>query len=89
MDTDPILRSCLDLLDGMWPTIERDGLTLIGLSVTNLDDSGSVQQTLPFDDRSALDAALDDVKDKFGGSSIARATNVGRDDGFSVPMLPD
>lgn len=89
IDTAPILRACLELLDGMWPTIERDGLTLIGLSVTNLDDSGAVQQSLPFDDRSALDAALDSVKDKYGGGAIARAATVGGDDDRSVPMLPD
>ncbi len=89
MDTDPILRACCDILDAMWPSIERDGITLIGLSVTNLDDSGAVQQALPFDDRSSLDAALDDVKDKFGGSAVSRAAGIGRDDGFSVPMLPD
>lgn len=88
-DTAPLLRASIELLDRMWPTIDGAGLTLIGLSVTNLDDSGAVQQSLPFDDRSALDAALDGVLDKFGGGAVSRAANLGHDEGFSVPMLPD
>ncbi len=79
----------LDLLDSAWPTIERDGITLIGLSVTNLDDSGAVQMSLPFDDGAALDIALDRVVDRFGVHSIGRAASVGRDHGFDAPMLPD
>ena len=88
-DTAPVLRAALELLDAMWPTIERAGLTLIGLSMTNLDDSGAVQQSLPFDDRSGLDRALDAVVAKYGGGAVGRVAGLGRDDGFSVPMLPD
>jgi DNA polymerase-4 len=87
--TEPILRVSLELLDEMWPTIERRGLTLIGLSVSGLDDSGALQLTLPFDDRSALDAALDGVKEKFGGAAISRVAIADGDDARSVPMLPD
>jgi DNA polymerase IV len=46
---------------------------------------------LPFDrvSRPALDAALDDVRDRFGSAAITRATLLGRDSGLSVPLLPD
>ena len=37
----------------------------------------------------ALDAALDDVRDRFGSEAITRAVLVGRDPGLSVPLLPD
>ena len=37
----------------------------------------------------ALDAAIDDVKDRYGSSSIMRAVLVGRDPGFSMPLLAD
>jgi DNA polymerase-4 len=73
------------------PMIERQGLTLIGLAVGNLDDDGAVQLVLPFDrdPNGALDAALDDVRDRFGSASVTRAVLLGRDPGLSVPMLPD
>ena len=43
--------------------IERQGLTLVGVAVANLDDDGAIQLALPFDRHSgdALDAALDEV----------------------------
>ena len=72
------------------PLIERQGLTLVGLAVGNLDDAGAVQLTLPFDGRgSALDAALDDVRERFGSSAVTRTVLLGRDQGMSVPILPD
>ena len=71
--------------------IERDGLTLVGVAVANLDDDDAVQLALPFDRAGggALDAALDDVRERFGGKAVTRAVLLGRDDGLEVPMLPD
>jgi DNA polymerase-4 len=73
------------------PVIQRQGLTLIGIAVGNLDNDGAVQLTLPFDRSSGggLDAALDRVRDRFGTASVTRAVLLGRDEGLSVPMLPD
>ncbi len=50
-----------------------------------------MQLALPFDAHSgdALDAALDDVRERFGTAAVTRAVLLGRDQGFSVPMLPD
>ena len=50
------------------PLIERQGLTLVGIAVANLDDDRAVQLVLPFDAHSgrALDAALDEVRARFG-----------------------
>ena len=45
------------------------GLTLVGITVSNLDGDGAAMQLeLPFDGpgRSALDAVLDDVRDRYG-----------------------
>ena len=71
--------------------IERQGLTLVGVAVANLDDDGAVQLSLPFDSHSgsALDAALDEVRDRFGSTAVTRAVLLGRDQGWSVPLLPD
>jgi DNA polymerase-4 len=79
------------LLGSIAPLVERQGLTLVGLSVTNFDAKGAVQLVLPFDSDSgdALDAALDEVRERFGTAAVTRAVLLGRDQGFSVPMLPD
>ena len=39
--------------------------------------------------RRALDAALDEVRDRFGSEAVTRAVLLGRDQGLSVPLLPD
>ncbi len=88
--TQTVLTTVRALLVAATPLIERQGLTLVGLAVGNLDDSGAVQLTLPFDGRgTALDAALDDVRERFGSSAVTRTVLLGRDPGMSVPILPD
>ncbi len=79
------------LLATAMPTIEREGLTLVGVAVANLDNNGVIQLALPFDRHAsaALDAALDEVRDRFGSTAITRAVLLGRDPGLSMPMLPD
>lgn len=88
-DTRPILDACDEILAAMADTLTDKGCTLLGLSVSNLSDDDAVQLALPFADTSALDVALDDVRERFGSSLIGRAVNVGRDEGFRVPLLPD
>jgi DNA polymerase-4 len=89
--TETVLRVARVLLAAVAPLVEHQGLTLVGLSVTNFDDRGAVQLVLPFDAHSggALDTALDDVRERFGTAAVTRAVLLGRDQGFSVPMLPD
>jgi DNA polymerase IV len=89
--TQMILATARGLLMAAMPMIERQGLTLVGVAVGNLDDDGAVQLTLPFDPHSgdALDAALDEVRDRFGSAAVTRAVLLGRDQGLSVPLLPD
>ena len=57
----------------------------------DLDDDDAVQLALPFQgaDGTALDHALDDVRERFGTGAVSRAVLPGRDEGWSVPMLPD
>jgi len=89
--THTILVTARGLLTTAMPTIERRGLTLVGITVGNLDDDDAVQLPLPFDCRSssALDAALDDVRERFGPDAVTRAVLLGRDQGVSMPLLPD
>ena len=89
--TRTILTTARGLLATAMPTIERQGLTLVGVAVGNLDDDSAVQLTLPFDSQSgdALDAALDEVRVRFGANAVTRAVLLGRDQGLWVPLLPD
>ena len=71
--------------------IEREGITLVGISVANLDDDESLQLVLPLDrhDELALDAALDGIRERLGPNAVIRAVLLGRDQGLSVPLLAD
>ena len=88
--TQTILDTERMLLAGAMPMIERQGVTLVGVAVANLENDGYVQLGLPFDRHSnELDAALDEVHDRFGSDAITRAVLLGRDQGLTVPLLPD
>jgi DNA polymerase IV len=89
--TETILATAKDLLTAAWPLIERQGLTLVGVTVANLDDASSSPLMLPVDpyDADALDAALDEVRDRFGSAAVTRAVLLGREERPSVPLLPD
>ena len=89
--TQTILATARGLLTTAMPIIERDGITLIGVALGNLADERAVQLALPFarERMSALDATLDEVRERFGTGAITRAVLLGRDEGLSVPLLPD
>jgi DNA polymerase-4 len=88
-NTGSLLATARALLVEAAPLIESGGLTLVGVALANLDDDDVVQLALPFDRTGRLDAAIDDVKDRFGSAALGRARLLGRDPGLSVPMLPD
>jgi DNA polymerase-4 len=90
-NTTAALDALRGLLDDAWPLIRTRGITLVGVALTNLQDDAAVQLALPFDATStdALDTALDDVRDRFGSRSVTRATQLGRREHLSVPILSD
>jgi DNA polymerase-4 len=88
-ETRTILATARALLTRAAPMIEERGLTLVGLALTNLEDSGGTQLSLPFERQRALDATLDELRERFGAESIMRAVLLGRDQGLTVPLLPD
>ena len=74
------------------PLIERQGITLVGVAVgeprrRRAPSSSRCRSTAP--SGGALDAALDEVRDRFGSAPITRAVLLGRDQGLTVPLLPD
>ncbi|MDT4983519.1 MAG: polymerase [Pseudonocardiales bacterium] len=89
--TETILATVRALLMTAAPLVERAGLTLVGLSLANLDDTDAIQLELPFGGRHPvlLDGAVDDIRDRFGTAAITRAVLLGRDPGMTMPMLPD
>jgi DNA polymerase-4 len=87
--TEPILATARALLALARPTIEYKGLTLLGITLTNLEPAADVQLVLAFERRRALDETIDSVRDRFGTTAITRAVLLGRDQGLAVPLLPD
>ena len=89
--TEAVLGIARELLTGAWPMVRSQGLTLVGVAVSNLDDGDAVQLTLPFrrSGGGALDVALDEVRRRFGTDAVTRAVLLGRHTGITVPLLPD
>jgi DNA polymerase-4 len=90
-ETPTILATARGLLAAATPMIHERGLTLLGLSLSNLQDDSAIQLVLPFDIRRAmaLDVVLDSVRERYGAEAITRAVLLGRDQGVSMPLLPD
>jgi DNA polymerase-4 len=87
-----VLVTARGLLAGAMPMIEARGITLVGLSVSNLERAGSPGQlTLPLERRSAaaLDTVLDAVRDRFGPDAVTRAVLLGRGGGAIPWLMPD
>ena len=61
------------------------------MAVTNLENDSPFQLALPFDRRCtiAVDLAVDQIRERFGLNAITRAVLLGRDTGWSMPLLPD
>ncbi len=90
-DTVELLTAGRLLLNAALPTIERRGITLIGITFGNLSGDDAVQMALPFDGASSatIDPTLDGIKERFGTKAITRGVLLGRRDGLQVPLLPD
>ncbi len=88
--SETILDTARTLLAAAVPLIEERGITLVGISLTNLENADPLQLMLTEDWRPhALDAALDRVRDRYGSTAITRAVLVGRSTGVVMPVLPD
>jgi DNA polymerase-4 len=89
--TATVLAAARTLLAAARPLIERRGLTLLGVTVTNLTDDLPLQLPLPLDpdDGTLLDAALDEIRDRYGSNAVLRAVLLGRRASLAMPLLPD
>jgi DNA polymerase IV len=91
--TQPILACARGLLASAAPAIAQRGLNLVGFAVSGIDRTGAQQLMLPFSGESSalenIDAAVDQVRRRYGKSALTRAVLVGRDPGLEMPHLPD
>jgi DNA polymerase-4 len=91
-DNAPILAALRGLLASTMPLIRRQGITLVGIAMTNLEDARAGVQLalkLPPPPPPGLDLVLDEIRDRYGAEAITRAVLLGRDPGLTVPLLPD
>jgi len=90
-NTETILITARGLLAIAAPIIEHRGITLVGVAVSNLEDGRAFQLALAIDRHSsdALDAAIDEVRQRFGSTAVTRAVLLGRSQGLTMPLLPD
>jgi DNA polymerase-4 len=90
--TEVILHTARSLVAGAAPLIADRGLTLVGFAVSNIDREGTQQLELPFEenrDMSAVDEAVDRVRQRYGNAAVTRGVLLGRDPGLEMPQLPD
>ena len=90
-NTHAVLTAVRELLTIATPLIEARGITLVGVSVSNLGEGRAMQLALALDSpySDALDAAIDEVRLRFGPGAVTRAVLLGRDPGVAMPLLPD
>jgi DNA polymerase-4 len=86
-----ILDAARGLVAAAMPLIRERGITLLGLALSNLGDDAEVQLAFPWDAHAipTLDITLDEVRARFGSSSVTRASLLGRSEEMWVPLLPD
>ena len=90
--THALLGTARRLVAAAAPLIAERGLTLVGFAVSEIDRDGAEQLTLPFTTRAgpaAVDAAVDQVRRRYGKSALTRGVLVGRYPGLEMPHLPD
>ncbi len=91
--TESILAAARELVSAAWPLVTERGITLIGFAVSNIDRDGAQQLELPLDgqtlDAVDLDAAVDQVRRRYGNAALTRGVLLGRDPGLEMPQLPD
>ena len=84
-----LLATLRELLAESLPEVRRRGVTMLGITVSNLTGGAGVQLELPFErPGAALDDALDQVRERFGPSAVVRGSLLGRDPGIGAWLLP-
>ncbi|MBV9823060.1 MAG: DNA polymerase IV [Actinobacteria bacterium] len=90
-DTAVVLAALRQLLRANAGLVREQGITLLGVTLANLDNADAVQLELPFAARSQpdLNSVVDRVRDRYGTAAITRGVLLKVDPGLTVPLLPD
>jgi DNA polymerase IV len=75
----PVLATARGLLAESMPTMQRRGVTMIGIAVSNLAPrGGGLQLGLPLERAGAyeLDVALDEIRERFGVNAVRRPAHL-------------
>lgn len=85
-----ILTAARSLMATAMPEARRRALTMLGITVANVERAGGVQLMLPlYRENARLDTALDELRDRFGTGCVTRATLLGAEPELSPAMLAD
>lgn len=87
--TDEFVAALRLLLAGEIDEIHERGITLIGISLSNLEQGDQLELPLDGRRRAEVDATVDAVRERFGGGAIGRGAMVGKDEGFAAPKVED
>lgn len=84
-----VLAALRRLLDAERETIDERGITLLGITVTNLArDDGQLELPLDEPSRAAIDSAVDRVRDRFGTKAMQRGVLVRAGDRMAPWLIP-
>src|SRR4051794_24972573 len=89
--TSTLLMALRSLLAAERETIARRGVTLLGVSITNLEPAGAgVQLELPLEGQraEAIDQTMDAIRDRFGTTAVRRARLLTSGDRMSAWLMP-
>ncbi|MGB0889213.1 MAG: DNA polymerase IV [Solirubrobacterales bacterium] len=92
-NTEEFLTALRDLLEPELDQIRERGITLIGISLANLEEGAQLEldfsETAKRRANPRVDETLDAVRERFGKDAIKRGVLVEHEEGISVPLLPD
>lgn len=74
-----VLAAARTLLVASMPAIAKRDVTLLGITIASLQAGGAIQLELPLEPRggSRLDAAIDEIRERFGAEAVVRAALIG------------
>jgi DNA polymerase-4 len=87
--SEEFLIALRELLAGEMDQVHELGVTLIGISLANLDDGAQLELSFDGPGHHEIDATVDAVKERFGKDAIRRGAMVGKDQGFAAPQVED
>ncbi len=78
-----------ELLAREFADVREKGITLIGISLANLNDGKQLELNFDGPGDQELDATVDAVNERFGKDAIQRGAMVGKHAGWAAPQLED